>query len=511
MRTLSFANSLFTGASLALGLTLALPQGIQAQTNSSAIVRRPEELKFPAMTFEPPSPAQYRVALKNGPVAYVIPDHELPLVNIVVYVHAGTYLEPEGKEGLAEMTGYLLTAGGTKSWTAEELDERTAFLAAQLSSGVGDTQGSVSLNLLSKDLDEGLKILREVLTTPRFQDDKIKLNKEQTLQGMKQRNDDSEAIESREFGFLQFGDKFWKNHYSTAASVESITHADLDEFHHKWFHPDNFVVAVSGDFDRDDMVARLEKLFADWPFKGEKPAPIPTDPALAQPGIYIVDKDVNQGRVDIILPGILRQDPDYFSVQVMNDILGGGGFTSHIMSSVRSDEGLAYSAYSSFQGGIYYPGVFNAEYQSKSRTVSYAASIVLKELKKMTETLPTDLEMKVSKRGYIDRFPHNFATKAQVAGLFAQDEFTGRYARDPEYFKKYRSRIEAVTKDDVLRVAKKYLHPDQAVILIVGQKKDISMKLPAHPITLEELSGGPVKELPLRDPLTMKPMAIGDK
>jgi predicted Zn-dependent peptidase len=507
---MNFAGSLFAGALIVLGAAF----GAQAQSDSgtnSALVKRPEELKFPPLTFEPPSPKDYRVELKSGPVAYVVPDRELPLVNIVIYVHTGSYLDPEGKEGLAAMAGYLMTAAGTKSKTAEELDERLAFLAAQLSSGVGDTQGSVSLNLLSKDLDEGLAILREALTAPRFQADKIQLNKQQTLQDMKQRNDDSEAIEGREFGFLAHGDHFWANRYSTEASVEGITRDDLEGFHRKWFHPDNFVVAVNGDFDRADMVARLEKLFADWPFAGEKPPPIPTNTVLAPAGVYLVDKDVNQGRVDILLPGIMRQDPDFFSVQVMNDILGGGGFTSHIMSSVRSDEGLAYSAYSVFQGGIYYPSVFTAGYQSKSRTVTYAASIVLKELKKMTETPPTDKEMNVSKRGYIDRFPHNFATKGQVASMFAQDEFTGRYARDPEYFHKYRDRIKAVSKDDVLRVAKKYLHTDRAVILIVGQKSEISMKLPAHPTTLEELTSGPVKELPLRDPLTMKPLPLGDK
>ncbi len=477
-----------------------------AQSNEAGIVRRPEQLKFPPLIFEPPSPSEFRVVLKSGPVAYVVPDRELPLVNIVVEVHVGQYVEPEGKEGLAELTGYLLARGGTKSKPAEALEERLAFLAAQLNSSVGETQGTVSLNLLSKDLDEGLGILREVLTAPRFQDDKIALRKQQMLQEMKQRNDDSEAIEGREFEFLAYGENFWANRYSTAASVESITKADLEGFHQKWFHPDQFVLAVSGDFDKDEMVKKLEAVFADWPFAGEKPPPIPTNTMLASPGVYIVDKDVNQGRVSIMLPGIMRQDPDYFAVQVMNDILGGGGFTSRIMSSVRSDEGLAYSAYSVFQGGIYYPSVFTAGYQSKSRTVSYAASIVLKEMKKMTETEPTDQEFNTSKRGYIDRFPHSFATKAQVAGLFAGDEFTGRYARDPEYFKKYRSRIEAVTKEDVQRVAKKYLEPDKAVILIVGQKSDITMKLPAHPTTLQDLTGGPVKDWPLRDPLTMKQM-----
>src|SRR5204862_2055230 len=131
------------------------------------------------------------VALKSGPIAYVAADRELPLVNIVVYAHTGSYLEPAGKEGLAELTGYLLARGGTKSKTAEELEERLAFLAAELNSGIGETQGSVSLNLLSKDLPEGLALLREVLSAPRFQDDKISLRKQQMLQAMQERNDDS--------------------------------------------------------------------------------------------------------------------------------------------------------------------------------------------------------------------------------------------------------------------------------------------------------------------------------
>ncbi|MDB6122462.1 MAG: Peptidase domain protein [Pedosphaera sp.] len=479
--------------------------------NGTAIPKRPEQLKFPPLTFEAPSPAKFRVPLKNGPVAYVVPDKELPLVNIVIYVHTGSYLVPDGKEGLNELAGYLLARGGTKSKTAEALEERLAFLAAQLNSNIGDNQGSVSLNLLSKDLDEGLGILREVMTEPRFQDNKIALRKQQLLQAMKQRNDESEAIEAREAGFLAQGEKFWANRYPTAASVEGITRGDIEDFHKKWFYPSNFVVAVNGDFDRDTMVQKLENLFANWPFQGEKPSPIPTNTLFAKPGVYLVDKDVNQGRVSILLPGIKRDNPDYFNVLIMNDILGGGGFTSRIMNSVRSDEGLAYSAYSSFPGGVYYPSTFTAGFQSKSRTVAYATSIVINEMKKMTEGPPTDVEMNISKRGYIDRFPRQFATKTQIANIFAQDEFTGRYARDPEFWQKFRARIEAVTKGDVERVARKFVAPDKTVILVVGQKSDITMTLPEHPVALKDISSGPVTELPLRDPLTMKPIAGTEK
>ena len=493
---LSMKQNMALGSVAVFGLALS-----QAQE----IPDRPEKLTFPPLIYDAPNPADYRVELESGAIVYIYPDRERPLIDLSVNVRGGSYLDPKGKEGLASLTGYLMARGGIPSSPADKLDEELEFLAARLSSSFGGLSGSVGLNLLSKDADRGFEILRAVLAAPSFQEDKLALRKTQTLQGLKQRNDDSKNIESRERNFLAYGERFWFNRHTTAASLESIRREDLLAFHHEWVHPKNFIVSVSGDFDRNEMLKLLDGVFAAWPHPGKKAPPVSQEQKYGKPGVYIVNKDVNQGRVSIILPGIRWDDPDYYAIQVMNDVLGGGGFTSRITNRVRSDEGLAYSARSAFPGGVYYPVVFRAGFQSKSSTVAYATSIVLEEIERIIREPVTKEELLTTKKSFIDTFPNNFASAAQVVSAFASDEMIGRYAKQPHYWANYRDNIESVDIAAVQHVAKQRLKLDQMIILIVGQKEEILKGHSDHPVKLGHLVKGGVIELPMRDPLTMQP------
>jgi zinc protease len=461
---------------------------------------RPDQLTFKPLAYTPPSARDYRVQLKNGLVVFVAEDRTLPLVNLSLVVRSGRWLEPADKAGLAGLTGSQIRRGGSKSLTAEALDEKLDALAAQVGSGIGDTSGTASLNCLADNLDESLRVFVEMLRFPRFQEDRLALAREQALQEMKKRNDDAADIEAREWNRLLNGPDHFTNHLATKASIDSITRADLLAFHDRYYSPSNMIAAVSGAFSRADMIRKLEAAFAGWPAVAPVP-PIP--PALhpAEPGLYRVAKQVNQGRFSAGLLTVKRDSPDVYALEVMNEILGGSDFTSRITKRVRSDEGLAYSAGSALSVGAFYPGRFRALFQSKSRSVAYAASLVLEEIRRMRETLPPAEEMETIKNNLVQTFPSSFGSKAQAMGVFASDEYT---KRDPAYWATYRDRIRAVTPQDVQRVARTYLTPEKLVMLVVGDQKEIDLGDPKHPVTLVSLApGGRIVNVPLPDPLTL--------
>ena len=485
------------------GVLLLVSVAIAGSAYGQTVPAHPRDLAFEALEFDPPEAARHRHELSNGVVVFVVEDHTLPLVNVSVLVRTGGYLEPPERAGLAALTGSQMRAGGTASLTATAFDEETAFLAAQIGSSISGTTGRASLNCLTKDFDTALGLFFDMLRYPAFEQARLDLAKSQMLQGMERRNDSTTSIEGREWGRLMRGDRHFSTQPSTRATVESITRDDLVAFHQRYFHPGGFIFAVSGDVEADEILGRLEAQLADWPINAEPVPDVPAPSHDPQPGIYAVDKaDVNQGRVSIGHLGTLRDNPDRYALTVMNDILGGGGFSSRLLTRIRSDEGLAYSAASNFGMGTYYEGVFRAAFQSRSETVARAAAIVLDEIDQIRSAPVTAEELGNSIAYFVETFSRSFSSATSTANLFAGDEYTGR---DPEYLRHYRDRISAVTSNDVLRVAKQYLHPDQLVILVVGNLETIQAGDPNEPAhSLATIAPGPIARIPLPDPFTME-------
>ena len=476
---------------------------VVAPVHAQTIPAHPRDLTFEPLEFDPPSAARHRHTLSNGVVVFIVEDHTLPLVNLSLLVRTGSYLGPPEKSGLAALTGSQMRAGGTTLLSAAEFDEEAAFLAAQIGSSIGATMGRVSLNCLTKDLDVALDLFFDMLRNPRFEQARLDLAKSQVLQGMERRNDSTRSIEGREWRRLMRGDDHFSTRPTTKASVDAITREDLVAFHKRYFHPGGFIFAVSGDVEPTGILSTLEARLADWPVMTEALPEVPKPSYEPRRGLYGVDKaDVNQGRVSIGHLGTTRDNPDRYPLIVMNDILGGGGFASRVMTRIRSDEGLAYSAGSSFGMGTYYDGVFRVAFQSRSETVARATAIVLEEIDGIRSGPVTEEELSNSIASFVETFTRSFSSAASTAGLFAGDEYTGR---DPEYLTHYRERISAVTADDVLRVAREYLHPDNLVILVVGNLEAIEAGDPDNPdYSLATLANDPVTRIPLPDPLTME-------
>jgi len=469
------------------------------------IPARPEALAYGPLEFDVPDRARYRHELANGIVAYVVPDHALPLVNISLNVRTGSWLDPADKPGVAGLTARLLRVGGTASLTPEAFDERADFLAAGVGASAGDTGSSASLNVLTSALDDGLDLLFAMLREPRFDHERLEIEKGKLLEALKQRNDDADSILAREWGWLLYGRDHVGSRKLTAAELDSIGRDDLVDFHRRTWGAQGLVLAISGDVEPETILPELERRLAGWTAEAPGDWP-PTAPDFAPaPGLYHAEKEIPQGKVVVgHRTGVLDDwaNPDLAPLRVMNDVLGGGGFSSRLVKRVRSDEGLAYGAYSSFGLGPYWPGTMSAGYASKNETVALALSIVLEEIGRIRRELVSDEELRISKASFIETFPRAFESAAQIAGTFASDEILGRPA---SYWADYRDRVQAVTADDVLRVAQAYLHPDDLVMLVVGKWEEIAPGDPAGRAAMDRFAGGEVTHLPTLDPLTLEP------
>jgi zinc protease len=458
--------------------------------------KHPSELKYPSLKFEPPDPKAFRVVYAGGLRAYVQEDRSLPLFNITAIVNCGGLYAPKEKAGLDAVLGDQLIKGGTKTREGTAIEDRIDFLGGSLNFNVGERTSTLTLSVLTKDLDEGLAIFFDVLMNPAFREEPLNLAKARFVEQLRQANDQPNGVLSREYEKLLYGDNAltWQ---PTKASYEGITVVDLKAFHAKYFSPKNAILAVSGDFTKADLKAKINKFAAGWQGKTVAFPALPKGFPAAEPGVYFIQKAINQGYINLGHLGIEDTNPDFFAVQVMNFILGGGSFTSRITTKVRSDEGLSYNQGSRFTTRWGFPGTFSGYVQTKSSTVGYAVSLILAEFNRIRTEPVSDAEMETAVNYFLESFADGFQSAPATMSSFANLEMTGK---PMDYYKTYRAKIQAVTKARVQEVATKYVHPDQAAIMIVGDFEPCNKGGDKWPGPLAKL--GKVPRINLTDPMT---------
>lgn len=422
------------------------------------------------MTFQPLAfriPTTERIVLENGMTVHLLEDHELPLVTIQAYIRTGSVYETTDKVGLAGLTGTVLRGGGTAATTPEELDSELEFMASSIESGIGADSGFVTLGSLTKNLDRTLSLFAQVLMSPAFREDRVTQAKNQAVEAIRRRNDDPKEVADRELNRAIYG-AHPLGRIPTVESVHSITRDDLLAFHRRFFHPNNVILAISGNFDRNVILEKLRSLFAQWKKEEITLPDIPNPAPTVNPAVLLVRKDIDQSVIRMGHPGIDKNNPDLHAVIVMNAILGGSGFSSRLMNVIRTREGLAYNVDSSFQAGRRFPGTFEAETETKAGTTARAIALMRDIISGMTREEVSDGELALAKESISNSFIFAFTNVASVANQWARLEY---YGYPKGYLETFRDNIGRVTKQDVLRVARKYLHPDGMILVVVGDEK----------------------------------------
>lgn len=431
------------------------------------------QFKFKSLDFVPPKVD--RVVLENGMILHLLEDHDLPIFNITARIKTGAIYEPEGKSGLANLTGYVMRSGGTLSMPADKMNEELEFMASSVETSIDRESGNANLSVLKKDIDKGLEIFADVLMNPAFPEDKIKMRKDEIIEAIRRENDNPTQISHREFRKILYDRKhpYSRKVEGTRESIEKITRNDIVAFHKKFFYPNNIILGISGDFTKEEIIKKLKTVFADWKKEDIQFPEIPNVERRYERSVNYVYKDVNQANVIMGHLGIHRKSPDYFPVMIMNFILGGGSFSARIPSRIRSDEGLAYSAFSAFQTSKDI-GIFFVSCQTKLNSTNRAISIALEEIDKIRKTSVGDEELMLAKETFMNQFIFRFVASAHIVGQMVDIEYEGLPLN---YLDTYLDNVKAITKEDVARVARKYLHPDKMKILVVGNKEKFDKPL----------------------------------
>ncbi len=434
---------------------------------------RPEHFAFRPLNFKPPKPGDFRTTLSNGLVVYIAEDHDIPWFNGSLMLRTGPFLEPGEKLGVDSFTSAIIRSGGTATMNGEQINERMDFLAGAVT--------PTNLSIHTRHLDEGLKIWMDLLNNPAFPEDKLRREKDLALPSIRNRNKNVSQVASRAWRRLLYGENSPIAEEMTEKTVQNIARDDLVAWHRKYWGANNAILVVTGDFQKTEMLGKLEETFGKWRTAEKAVPPIPVVQQAAGAGVYMIQPEVipNQGIVQIGHIGILQNDPDFPAVDLMNFILGGGSFSSRITKVVRTDHGLAYSAYSSYPGGTKFPATFTAFCQTKNSTAVFAAQLMLDLIESMRAGEVTAADLAMAKKSRLDSFPASFPSISAIVRNFASLEFN---EQPMDYYDVYEAKYEKVTVADIRRVARKWLQPDKLVVLVSGNieecKNGAGMTLP---------------------------------
>ena len=441
----------------------------------STFAKPHEELTFEPIEFKPPVPEKRM--LSNGMTLYLLEDHELPLFNISGLIKTGNIYDPADKIGLSGIFATVMRTGGTVSREPDALNEELESMAASVEVGMSREYGTINLSTLAEDLEKGLEIFADVLRNPAFREDKLELRKQQAVEGIRRRNDNPIQLAWRNFSALLYGTDHPFGWYTEIEGIESITVDDLKAFHAKYYHPDNMMLAITGDFETETLIAQLEKVFEGWEPADISFPDVPTVEPTPKPSVNYIFKDLPQSVMLIGHFGIKRTPdfPDFFALRVMNDILGEGGFTSRLMREVREKHGLAYMVGSIMQTAYYTnPGEWFAYSQTRTEKTAEAISLIVDVVKGLRDTPVPEAELQRTKDSLINSFVFGFESSSQIAFQQMMLDYRG-YA--PGFLETFTDNIAKVTAADVQAVAQKYLHPDALTIVTVGNKANFDRPL----------------------------------
>jgi zinc protease len=423
------------------------------------------ELRYPPLpTFEIPRPE--RVVLDNGLVVMLLEDHELPLIEVTALVKAGTRLDPADKIGLAELAAGMLRTGGTAALTGDQLDDWLESRAASIEASADAGATRVTLSTLRQDFPDALRVFADVLRRPAFDTTRLDVARNQAIAGVARQNDEALDILLREFRKLAYGPDSPYGRSESYASLGAIRRDDVVAWHRQAFQPERVILGLTGDFRSADALALLRTAFGDWPRGTGADLPEAAWRKQPSPGVYWAEKkDMTQSAVMIGHLGVRRDDPDYYALEVLNDILS-GNFASRMVSHIRTQKGLAYSVSGRVASDWDHPGLALLFLTTKTGTTGAGIQALLDEARAIQTTEPpTTEEVERARQGLLASFIFNADTSRKILNQQLNLELYG-YPLD--WLSRYRAGLEAVTAAQVREAAARHLHPDDFTLLVVG-------------------------------------------